>query len=87
MNFENVKKDYVRLIDDYGFPEDMTGGFVDAEKMEKVIRNPTKKNAANYMKSVIEYGFQMGDFWNTEINGKISIHGDKFLEKCYAKYA
>ena len=40
MTFEEVKKDYLKIIAELGFPHDMTGGFVDAERMEKVIRNP-----------------------------------------------
>lgn len=87
MKFEEIKRDYIRLINDYGYPEDMTGGFVDAEKMEIVIRSPTKKNAARYMKDVIQYGFQMGEFWRSESQGEISIHGDDFLERCYETYA
>lgn len=87
MKFEDVKSDYVKLMEQYGIPEDMTGKFEDARQMEKVIRNPSKKTAADYMKRVISYGFQYGEFWNTEFNGKISIHGDKFLERCYEEYA
>ena len=37
MTFEEVKKDYQALIAKWGHPRDMTGGFVDAEQMEKVI--------------------------------------------------
>ena len=87
MKFEDVKRDYEKLVDEYGIPEDMTGAFVYAEHMEKVIRNPTKKNAARYMRDVIAFGFQGGEFWNTEFNGQISIHGDEFLERCYDEYA
>ena len=85
--FEEVKADYEKLMDDYGTPEDMTGAFVDAERMEKVIRNPTKKNAMEYMIQVIQYGFQGGcRCWKTEFNGQIPIDGDEFLEDCYIIY-
>lgn len=87
MKFEDIKKDYIQLVSEYGCPEDMTGGFVDAEKMEVVIRNPTKKNAAKYMKDVIEYGFQFGRFWRTELYGDFDVDGDEFLERCYDLYA
>lgn len=86
MTFEEVKADYVKLINEYGYPYDMTGGFVDSEQMEKVILNPTKTNAKQYMKNVINYGFQWGRFWKAE-TGKTSIHGDLFLEKCYSIYS
>ena len=87
MKFEDVKKDYIKLLKEYGYPEDMTGGFVDAEKMEIVIRNPTKKNAAKYMADVIAYGFQLGEFWNSEEKGHIPIANDEFLFYCYETYA
>lgn len=87
MKFEEVKAGYVKLMDEYGVPEDMTGGFVDAERMEEVIRNPTKKNAMKYMLAVMSYGFQRGDrCWKTEINGSIPVDGDEFLEDCYELY-
>ena len=37
VTFEEVKKDYLDLIREYGEPTDMTGGFVDAEQMIKVV--------------------------------------------------
>ena len=55
MTFEEVKKDYEKLME-VGVPSDMTGGFVDAEHIEKVILNPTKTNAKKYMMDVICYG-------------------------------
>jgi len=87
MKFEDVKKDYLKLIKEYGYPEDMAGGFVDAEKMEIVILNPTKKNATKYMMNVIEYGFQLGKFWASENKGNIPIENDEFLIECYEIYA
>ena len=86
MTFEEVKADYLKLIDEYGVPEDMTGGFVDAERMEVVIRNPTKTNAKKYMLDVISYGFQYGNFWRTEFNGDITIESDKWLQDVHDIY-
>ena len=84
MNFEEVKKDYLALME-IGVPYDMTGGFVDAKLMELVIRNPTKTNAKNYMKEVIDYGFQRG-YWRTQFNGDIHLQDNKFVSKMYDKY-
>ncbi len=85
MTFEEVKKDYIEIIKMHGFPEDMTGGFVDAEHMEVVIRNPTKSNAKNYMLNVISYGFQWGDFWNTE-DDKVYPCDSEVVKRIYEKY-
>lgn len=63
----------------------MTGGFVDSEKMEKVILNPTKANAKKYMINVIQYGFQMGEYWNSE-SGNVSINDSATVKKMYNKY-
>lgn len=88
MDFKQVKHDYQSLIAKWGYPYDMTGGFVDAEKMEKVVLNPTKKNAAEYMKDVIDYGFQDRDYcYYSEQHGKVSVFQCPLLEKLYHKYA
>lgn len=86
MTFDEVKKDYLELLDKYGYPEDMTGGFVDAEHMEKVIRNPTKANAKKYMIDVIQYGFQDRENYKSEFEGHINIKSCDFLNKIYSKY-
>ncbi len=85
MTFNEVKKDYIEIISIHGFPEDMTGGFVDAQHMEVVIRNPTKENAKHYMLSVIQYGFQWGQYWRTN-DGEISINESEIVNKVYEKY-
>ena len=85
MTFEEVRKDYLEIIEAHGMPEDMTGGFVDAQHMEIVIRNPTKANAKNYMISVIYYGFQLGEFWNAE-GGETSIYDSNIADRIYRKY-
>ena len=84
--FKEVKKDYIKLIREYGYPEDMTGGFVAEEHMEVVILNPSQSNARKYMVDVIQYGFQCGEFWNSEDNGKMSINDYIFINEMYNKY-
>ena len=86
MKFEEVKEDYQRLLGKYGYPSDITGGFVDAERMEKVILNPTKKNATDYMLDVISYAFQGDEFYNSEQFGEVSIYECPLLMKMYNKY-
>ena len=89
MTFEEVKADYIEIVEKHGFPSDMTGGFSDAAQMEKVIRNPTKANAKKYMLNVIAYGFQVGEFWNAEAGDKynrISINECETVKRIYEKY-
>lgn len=86
MNFEEVKKDYLDLVKEYGEPTDMTGGFVDSESMLKVIMNPTKENAKKYLISVIEYGFQFGNFYRSESNGDIYPEYSSIVRRIYNKY-
>ena len=84
--FKEVKQDYVKLISDYGMPEDMTGGFVAEEHMEVVIRSPSQSNAKKYMIDVIKYGFQSGEFWRSEDNGDMYISTYPFIYEMYCKY-
>lgn len=86
MTFEEVKYDYLSLIEKYGYPEDMTGGFVCETHMEKVILAPTKTNAKEYLIRVIRYGFQSGAFWRSELNGDISIEYCNIVNRIYQKY-
>lgn len=87
MDFKEIKRDYQNLKKKWGYPNDMTGGFVDAEKMEMVILNPTKNNAAEYMKDVIYYGFQDRDScYNSEQYGKVHISKCELLTELYEKY-
>ncbi|KKN79722.1 hypothetical protein LCGC14_0337440 [marine sediment metagenome] len=84
--FENVRKDYLKIISKCGPPADMTGGFVDSEQMEKIVLNPTKKNAMEYMKSIIQYGFQHGAYWNSEGKGLISTKENETVNEMYERY-
>ena len=86
IRFEEVKKDYNELISKWGHPCDMTGGFVDAEHMEKVILNPTKSNARDYLVSVIDYGFQDMEHYRSEMHGNIKINECEILQRLFEKY-
>ena len=90
--YEDIKKDYRWLCRTYGDPNDLTGGFVVEETYPDLLYNPTKTNAYNHIKRLIQYGFQNGTDWNVEGDfgenwGKnISISSDKELERIYNKY-
>lgn len=86
MTFEEVKKDYLEIFREYSEPYDMTGGFVDADYMIKVILNPTKRNAKMYLISVIQYGFQWGSYWKNAEGDKISIDDSEIVNRLYNKY-
>ena len=39
---------------------DMTGGYVDSNDLDKLLKSPTKKTARECLKSQIQYWFQVG---------------------------
>ena len=39
---------------------DMTGGYVDQEDLDRMLKNPTKKQATNCLEDQIDYWFQIG---------------------------
>lgn len=85
--FNEIKKDYLELTGLHGEPYDMTGGFVDAEQMRPVIMSPTKKNAGEYLESVIKYGFQFKERDYHNAYGKyISIDDCEVVKRIYEKY-
>ena len=44
----------------YGPAMDMTGGYVDSEKYERLLKNPTKAAARDECMSQINYWFEVG---------------------------
>lgn len=85
--YESVKKDYQKLIKKYGDPDDMTGGFVDGEKYQELLRNPSKENAMNHMIRIIQYGFQDNECYNSECYGRISIYDCDLCAELKEKYS
>ena len=59
MTYKEVKADWEYLWS-IGPANDMTGGYVYQEDLEKLLKNPTKATAKSCMISQIEYWFQAG---------------------------
>ena len=57
--YDEVRKDWETLWA-YGPAYDMTGGYVDQEDLDKLLRKPTKVTARNCMLSQIHYWLDTG---------------------------
>lgn len=95
MTYEEVKKDYEKLKEDYGEVVDWTGVF--DEISHDLLKNPTKSNAKKWLIKIIKYGFTDGLNWAAEnLYGRtvgvntppklFLIEDDEFLIKMYIKY-
>lgn len=93
MTYDEVKEDYNKIISDYGLPDDLGGAFVEGDWYQELLLNPCKLIAKYHMKSIIEFGFQFGEFWRCESNKGFPdyidkpIDNDNFLTEMYNKYA
>lgn len=67
MKYEQVKKDYKYMVDNYGAPNDLAGGFVINEKVFELLENPTKAHAKKIYIELVKFGFQdCGYIWSCE---------------------
>lgn len=86
-NYADIIKDYNALIDKWGDPSDMTGGFVDGDKFRELLQCPTKQKAASIIKSIIDYGFQdRNGCYNSEREGFINRNDCEVVDRIYTKY-
>jgi len=58
LNHSQIVKDYNKLKQMYGIPEDLTGGMVIEEVLMKAVEIGTKNSCAKAVLEIIEYGFQ-----------------------------
>jgi hypothetical protein len=62
-----IQADYYYMVNEYGEPDDLTGGFVLDDHCFKLLRTPTVTAAYNLYKRLIEYGFQHSYYiWSSE---------------------
>lgn len=63
--YSQAKQDYLYMVEKYGEPSDLTGGFVG---FVELLKNPTITNAYYDYVSLIQYGFSMksGYIWCSE---------------------
>jgi|GEM_PF-3600081 len=59
-NYDQFRKDHEYLWETYGPADDMTGGYVDSEDLERLLKTPTKVMAAKCYADQIRYWFDAG---------------------------
>lgn len=59
MSYKETYKDWKYLFD-IGPASDMTGGYVDSEDLDRMLKTPTRKMAERCLSSQITYWFQVG---------------------------
>lgn len=85
--YEQARADHEYLWTTFGPAYDMTGGYVDSDDLEKLLKRPTKTAARDCYVDQIYYWFEAGpedhgDKWKsdphtTEIAGRYSIQLDQ----------
>lgn len=60
MTYDEVFKDWSYLFDEIGAAYDMTGGYVDSEDLDKMLKSPNKKTAKECMINQIVYWLDVG---------------------------
>ena len=60
MTYEQVLADRDYLFDTYGPAADMTGGWVEGEYLQALLRKPTKSEAKRILCGLICYWFETG---------------------------
>ena len=59
-DYNQAFSDHSYLWNEYGPAEDMTGGYVDSEDLDRLLKSPTRKTATACLTSQIDYWFQIG---------------------------
>lgn len=60
MTYEQARKDHEYLWSTYAAAGDMTGGYVDQDDLERLLRSPTKATARQCYENQIAYWFSFG---------------------------
>lgn len=60
MTYDQALIDWKYLFEGIAAAEDMTGGYVDQEDLDKLLKNPTKKTAKKCLINQIQYWFDIG---------------------------
>jgi F420-0:gamma-glutamyl ligase-like protein len=66
MTYDSVYRDWDYLFHTVGHASDMTGGYVDSEDLDRLLKNPSKATAKKCMSCQIDYWFQVGIEYNHE---------------------
>lgn len=60
VTYEQAYKDRQYLWQTHGAAHDMTGGYVDSEDLEKLLKSPTKSTARKCLINQIQHWFRVG---------------------------
>ena len=60
MTYEQALEDRDYLFRTYGPASDMTGGWVEGDYLEELLRQPTKTKAKNILSGLVCYWFETG---------------------------
>ena len=70
MSYKQYYEDWNYLFNKVGFADDMTGGYVDSEDLDRLLKNPSKATAKQCLSKQIDYWFDAGIEPSTEHKGK-----------------
>jgi predicted helicase len=65
MAYREVYEDWSYLFNTISYADDMTGGYVDSEDLEELLKNPSKATAKNCLNRQIDYWFYAGVEYST----------------------
>lgn len=60
MTYQELLSDWKILYEECGVALDMTGGYVDQNDLDRLLKSPTKATAKECLKRQIDYWFQVG---------------------------
>lgn len=70
MTYEEMYADWEYLFKQVGCADDMTGGYVDSEDLDAMLKSPTKATAKRCLSRQIGYWFQTGIQFDRGLSGK-----------------
>lgn len=79
MTYDELYKDWDYLFNKIGVADDMTGGYVDSEDLEMLLKKPTKATAKMCLWRQLDYWFQAGMEYSNE-------HERKTIEDLIEEY-
>lgn len=70
MTYDEVYRDWCYLFDTVGAADDMTGGYVESNDLDALLRKPTKGTAKDCLNRQIAYWFRTGIAFDSDYAGK-----------------
>jgi hypothetical protein len=70
MSYKQYFEDWNYLFNKISHADDMTGGYVDSEDLDSLLKNPSKANAKKCLSGQIDYWFQTGIEYSNKHKGK-----------------